>query len=289
MAASRTIGTFLIAPTDSRLSIEVIEENRQARETITMAELLDGKSAIITGGGSGIGRAAAQIFAREGARVIVADVVEQGGRETVEMIRGKGGEAQFLRCDVARAAEVESLIAAAVKAYGRLDCAFNNAGIGGAQRKTADYNEEEWDRIIAINLKGVWLCMRAEIRQFLAQGSPGAIVNTASAAGLVASHSMPAYTAAKHGVVGLTKCAAVEYARTGIRINDVCPGVVDTPLVADMIAQVPKLAGRLDQLEPVGRKARPEEIAEAVAWLCSDRASFVTGASISVDGGITAQ
>jgi NAD(P)-dependent dehydrogenase (short-subunit alcohol dehydrogenase family) len=254
-----------------------------------MAELLSGKSAIITGGGSGIGRAAATIFAREGARLIIADIVEEGGRQVVEMIRDKGGEAQFQRCDVAKAADVEALIASAVKAYGRLDCAFNNAGIGGKQRKTADYDEEEWDRIMAVNLKGVWLCMRAEIKQFLAQASPGAIVNTASAAGLIASHSMPAYTAAKHGVVGLTKCAAIEYARTGIRINDVCPGIIDTPLVADMIAQVPKLAGRLDGLEPVGRKGRPEEIAEAVAWLCSDRASFVTAASISVDGGITAQ
>lgn len=250
---------------------------------------LSGKSAIITGAASGIGRAAALAFSREGARVIVADVSEPGGRATVELLRDKGGEAEFFRCDVSRAADADAMVAAAVKAYGRLDCAFNNAGIGGAQRKTADYDEQEWDRIMAINLKGVWLCLRAEIRQFLAQRSPGAIVNTASAAGLVASHSMPAYTAAKHGVVGLTKCSAIEYARTGIRINDVCPGVVDTPLVADMIAQQPKLAGRLDQVEPVGRKARPEEIAEAVVWLCSDAASFVTGASISVDGGLTVQ
>lgn len=256
---------------------------------IHAGKLLADKSAIITGGGSGIGRAAAMIFAREGARLIIADVVEEGGRQVVEMIRDKGGEAQFQKCDVAKAGDVEALIASAVKAYGRLDCAFNNAGIGGKQRKTADYDEEEWDRIMSVNLKGVWLCMRAEIKQFLAQRSSGAIVNTASAAGLIASHSMPAYTAAKHGVVGLTKCAAIEYARTGIRINDVCPGIIDTPLVADMVAQVPKLAGRLDGLEPVGRKGRPEEIAEAVAWLCSDRASFVTAASISVDGGITAQ
>jgi NAD(P)-dependent dehydrogenase (short-subunit alcohol dehydrogenase family) len=250
---------------------------------------LSGKSAIITGAASGIGRAAALAFAREGARVIVADVSEDGGRKTVETVRDKGGEAQFFRCDVARAADADALVAAAVKAYGRLDCAFNNAGIAGSQRKTADYEEDEWDRVMAIDLKGVWLCLRAEIRQFVAQRSPGAIVNTASAAGLVASHSMPAYTAAKHGVVGLTKCAALEYARAGIRINDVCPGVVDTPLVAAMIAQQPKLASRLDQVEPVGRKARPEEIAEAVVWLCSDAASFVTGASISVDGGLTAQ
>lgn len=249
---------------------------------------LAGKSTIITGGGSGIGRATALIVAREGARVIIGDVSERDGAETVRMVREQGGEAEFVRCDVARASDADALVAAAVKKFGRLDCAFNNAGIAGAQRKTADYGEEEWDQIMAVNLKGVWLCMRAEIRQFLAQKSPGAIVNTASAAGLVASHSMPAYTAAKHGVVGLTKCAAIEYARAAIRINDVCPGVVDTPLVAGMIAQQPKLAGRLDQVEPVGRKARASEIGEAVAWLLSDAASFVTGASISVDGGLTA-
>ncbi len=177
--------------------------------------LLAGKSALITGAASGIGRAAAIVFAREGARVIVADMAEEGGEQTVSRIRDVGGEAQFVRCDVSNARDVESLVAAAVKAFGRLDCAFNNAGIAGTQRKTADYDEAEFDKIIAVNLKGVWLCMRAEIRQFIAQKSPGAIVNTASAAGLVGSHSMPAYTAAKHGVVGLTKCAALEYARVG--------------------------------------------------------------------------
>ena len=251
--------------------------------------LLDGRSAIVTGAASGIGRAAAIAFAREGARVIVADLTEDGGEQTVRTICDTGGDARFVRCDVSDAKDVDALVAAAVKAFGRLDCAFNNAGIAGTQRKTADYEEAEFDKIIAVDLKGVWLCMRAEIRQFLAQKGSGAIVNTASAAGLVASHSMPAYTAAKHGVVGLTKCAALEYARSGIRINDVCPGVVDTPLVEGMVAGRPKLAARLDEVEPIGRKARPQEIAEAVVWLCSDAASFVTGCSMSVDGGLTAQ
>jgi NAD(P)-dependent dehydrogenase (short-subunit alcohol dehydrogenase family) len=254
-----------------------------------MAGRVSGKVALITGGGSGIGRATAIVFGREGAKVAIADYNRDGGEQTVRMIKDAGGQALFIEANVAIAKQAEAMIAKAIETYGRLDCAFNNAGIAGTQRKTADYDEDEFDKIIAVDLKGVWLCMRAEIRQFIAQKSPGAIVNTASAAGLVASHSMPAYTAAKHGVVGLTKCAALEYARSGIRINDVCPGVVDTPLVEGMVAGRPKLAARLDEVEPIGRKARPEEIAEAVVWLCSDAASFVTGCSMSVDGGLTAQ
>jgi NAD(P)-dependent dehydrogenase (short-subunit alcohol dehydrogenase family) len=254
-----------------------------------MAGLLKGKSALVTGAASGIGRATSIIFAREGARVIVADMDAERGDQTVRSIRDTGGEAHFVRCDVSKASDVDALVAAAVKHFGRLDCAFNNAGIAGAQNKTADYHEADFDKVIAIDLKGVWLCMRAEIRQFIAQKSAGAIVNTASAAGLVGSHSMPAYTAAKHGVIGLTKTAALEYARAGIRVNDVCPGVIDTPLVEGMVAGRPKLAAALEHAEPIGRKGRPEEIAEAVAWLCSDAASFVTGCSMSVDGAMTAQ
>jgi NAD(P)-dependent dehydrogenase (short-subunit alcohol dehydrogenase family) len=254
-----------------------------------MAGLLKDKSALITGAGSGIGRATALVFAREGARVIVADMAEEGGAHTVRLAREAGAEAHFVKCDVSRAKDVDALVAEAVKKFGRLDCAFNNAGIAGSQCKTADYEEAEFDQIIAVDLKGVWLCIRAEIRQFLAQKSPGAIVNTASAAGLVGAHSMPAYTAAKHGVVGLTKCAALEYARSGIRVNDVCPGVVDTPLVDGMVAGRPRLAAALEAAGPIGRKARPQEIAEAVAWLCSDGASFVTGCSMTVDGALTAQ
>jgi NAD(P)-dependent dehydrogenase (short-subunit alcohol dehydrogenase family) len=254
-----------------------------------MAGLLDGKVAIITGAGSGIGRATALVFAREGARVVLADVSGEAGAQTVQQVRRVNGDARFVACDVARADDVDALVKQAVSTYGRLDCAFNNAGIAGALAKTGDYDESEWDRVIAVNLKGVWLCMRAEIRQFTKQGTGGAIVNTASAAGLVGSHSMPAYTAAKHGVVGITKVAALEYARAGIRVNDVCPGVVDTPLVHGMTAGRPRLEQALAEAEPVGRRARPEEIGEAVAWLCSDRASFVTGCSMTVDGALTAR
>jgi NAD(P)-dependent dehydrogenase (short-subunit alcohol dehydrogenase family) len=253
-----------------------------------VAGLVNGKVALVTGGGSGIGRATALIFAREGAKVVVADVLVEGGEETVRLIKAAGGDACFVKTDVSKAAEVEALINKAVATYGRLDCAHNNAGIEGATGRTADYKEEDWNRVILVNLTGVWLCMKYEIPQMLKQGG-GAIVNTASDAGLLGVPQMPAYVASKHGVVGLTKTAALEYAKAGIRVNAVCPGVIKTPMVERITGQRPGRAERMAAVEPVGRMGRPEEIGEAVVWLCSDAASFVTGLPMSVDGGIAAQ
>jgi len=252
-----------------------------------MAGLLKDKVAIVTGVASGIGQAAALIFAREGAKVVAADVTVEQGEATVRQIKQAGGDAVFVRCDIAKAADAEALVAAAVKAYGRLDCAFNNAGIIGKLARTAEETEENFDRIIAIDLKGPWLCMKYEILQMLKQNRGGAIVNTASAAGLIGSHGMPAYAAAKHGVVGLTRTAALEYAKAGIRINAVCPGIVDTPMTQGIVAMHPRMAQATSGM-PLGRNCRPEEIAEAAVWLCSDAASFVTGHAMPVDGGLTA-
>ena len=258
-----------------------------------MAGTLHDKVALITGGASGIGRATALAFAAEGARLIVADMNEDGGQQTAHMITENGGEATFLQVDVTQAAETEAMIAKAVEAYGRLDCAFNNAGISGAgiggdlRTLTADYPDERWHRIIAINLTGVWLCMKYELQQMLAQGG-GAIVNTASVAGLVGLPYGSAYVASKHGVVGLTKTAALEYAKQGIRVNCVCPGYIETPMTAAGISD-PERRARMVAMEPVGRVGQPEEIAASVAWLCSDAASFVTGHSMVVDGGFAAQ
>jgi NAD(P)-dependent dehydrogenase (short-subunit alcohol dehydrogenase family) len=253
-----------------------------------MAGRVEGKVALVTGGGSGIGRATALAFAREGAKVVVADVVAEGGEETVRLIKAAGGEAIFVKADVATAAEVEALVKKAVDTYGRLDCAFNNAGIEGEIGQTADCTEENWDRVVDIDLKGVWLCMKYEIPQMLKQGS-GAIVNTASVAGLVGFQGIPAYVAAKHGVNGLTKTAALEYAKSGIRVNAVCPGVIHTPMVERAFKANPQMAESATAIEPVGRLGKPEEIAEAVVWLCSDAASFVTGLPMAVDGGLVAQ
>ncbi len=253
-----------------------------------MGEQLEGRVALVTGGGSGIGQATALAFARERARVIAADVNAEGGEETVSMIEEAGGKAIFIKTDVSSSAEVEALVNATVETHGRLDCAFNNAGIGGSMALTHKRNEEEWDSTININLKGVWLCMKYEILQMLKQGG-GTIVNTSSAAGLVGTIAASAYSASKHGVVGLTKSAALEYAQRGIRINAVCPGAVRTPMLENGITLLPEGEQQILAMEPVGRIASPEEIAEAVVWLCSDAASFVTGHAMAVDGGWTAQ
>ena len=251
-----------------------------------MAGLLDGKSALITGGGGGIGRATALAFAREGARVAVADVAEEAARETVALVNAAGGQAISLSGDVSRDADVRAMIDAVVGTYGRLDCAFNNAGIAGWHvdailKKTAEWSEEAFDRMIAVNLKGVWLCMRHELPQMQAQGS-GAIVNTGSIAGLVGLPNSSAYVAAKHGVIGLTKTAALEYAEANIRVNAVCPGYIKTPMTEPSMQL--RGAAILAQT-PLKRMGNPEEIAEMVVWLCSDRASYVSGAAYNVDGG----
>jgi NAD(P)-dependent dehydrogenase (short-subunit alcohol dehydrogenase family) len=253
-----------------------------------MAGWFTGKVALVTGASSGIGRASALAFAREGAKVVVADVVEEGGEETARLIKNAGGEALFVKTDVAKAAEVEALVNRAVQTFGRLDCAFNNAGIEGAAAMIPDYGEEAWDRVININLKGVWLCMKYEIPQMLKTGG-GAIVNTASTAGLVGYRGGSAYVASKHGVVGLTKTAALEYAKAGVRVNAVCPGAIDTPMMGRITGHRAERAARMASSEPVGRMGQPAEIGETVVWLCSNAASFVTGLAMAVDGGITAQ
>jgi NAD(P)-dependent dehydrogenase (short-subunit alcohol dehydrogenase family) len=253
-----------------------------------MAGLVQGKVVLVTGGGSGIGRAASLALAQEGANVAVSDVVVAGGEETVRLIQAAGGEATFVKADVAKAAEVEALIKKVVEIYSRLDCAVNNAGVEGAMTSTVDCSEENFDRIIAVNLKGVWLCMKHEIPQMLKQGG-GAIVNTASVAGLVGFQGLPAYVASKHGVNGLTKTAALEYAKQGIRVNAVCPGVIQTPMLDRLFTSQPGAGETIAAMEPLGRLGKPEEIAAAVVWLCSDASSFVTGVPMAVDGGLIAQ
>jgi NAD(P)-dependent dehydrogenase (short-subunit alcohol dehydrogenase family) len=251
-----------------------------------MAGLLAGKSALITGGGGGIGRATALAFAREGAQIAVADLAADAAQETVALVNAAGGQAVSLAGEVARDADVRAMIQGVVGAYGRLDCAFNNAGIAGWQvdaagKKTAEWSEEAFDRMIAVNLKGVWLCMRHEIRQMQAQGG-GAIVNTGSIAGLVGLPTSSAYVAAKHGVIGLTKTAALEYAEANIRVNAVCPGFVKTRMTQDAMR---RRGEAILAQTPLRRMGNPEEIAEMVVWLCSDRASYVTGAAYNIDGG----
>jgi NAD(P)-dependent dehydrogenase (short-subunit alcohol dehydrogenase family) len=253
-----------------------------------MPGLVQGKVVLVTGGGSGIGRATALKLAQEGATVMIADYVQEGGERTVKMIKDAGGTASFILADVSIARQVEAMVAKTVETYGRLDRAFNNAGIEGRFATTADTSEEDFDRTIAINLKGVWLCMKHEIPQMLKQGG-GSIVNTASICGLVGLERLPAYNASKHGVVGLTRTAALEYAAKNIRVNCVCPGGVRTPMLERIIDSGGMSEQEAIACEPIGRMGKPEEIAQGVVWLLSDAASFVTGHPMAIDGGWVAR
>lgn len=256
------------------------------------------KVSLITGGASGIGRVTALAFAQEGARLVIADLNQAGGDETVRQIQAAGGEAIYIHTDVSQSAQVQRMIAQSVAHYGRLDCAFNNAGFTVLENNAAaDCSEEDWDKIIAVNLTGVWLCMKYEIRQMLQQdsgdsvnGTPvkGAIVNAASSLGLVGNGNAP-YVASKHGVVGLTKSAAISYSQAGIRVNAIAPGYITTPMTAPLYSENATAAAELAARHPIGRMGKPEEIAEAVIWLCSPAASFVSGHTLSVDGGYVAR
>jgi NAD(P)-dependent dehydrogenase (short-subunit alcohol dehydrogenase family) len=252
-----------------------------------MSTELHGKIAIVTGGTSGIGRDAAFLFAKAGAKVVVAGRREIEGKETVELVHAAGGDALFVKTDVSRAADVDALVQKTVEKFGRLDIAFNNAGVEETFVPITEQSEENWDRIIDINLKGTWLCLKYEMRQMLKQGGGGAIVNMASVAGLVGAPGAAAYHASKHGVIGLTKSAALETARSGIRINAVCPAVIETPM-AERLFGAPEFHKFVLGLHPIGRFGTPMEIAEAVVWMCSDRASFMTGHSLVLDGGFLA-
>jgi NAD(P)-dependent dehydrogenase (short-subunit alcohol dehydrogenase family) len=252
-----------------------------------MASGLDGKVALVTGGTSGIGRDTAILFAKSGARVVVAGRREKEGTETVELITAAGGEGLFVKTDVSKALEVESLIQRAVEKFGRLDVAFNNAGIEGVWVPIIRQSEQDFDRTISVNLKGTWLCLKYEIKQMTRQGTGGAIVNMASISGLVGTAGAGAYSASKHGVIGLSKSAALETARSGIRINVLCPGAIETSM-ADRLFGAPQVHKYVLSCHPIGRFGKPGEMADAVVWMCSDAASFMTGQSLVLDGGFLA-
>ena len=249
---------------------------------------MSGRVALVTGGGSGIGRASALAFARAGAQVVVSDVAEDAGEATVQAIRAAGGTAIFQPADVANSGQVSALVARTIQEYGRLDFAHNNGGIEGPVKPVIDLTEDEWDRVIDINLKGVWNCLRCQIPVMLEQGG-GAIVNTGSVSGLKGFPPLlPAYIASKYGVVGLTAATARTYASQGIRVNAICPGAIDTPMLTRIGEGADRLGVSMVAENPSGRLGTPDEVAEAVIWLCSDRASFVTGQTLTIDGGFLA-
>ncbi len=257
-----------------------------------MDHLLAGKVALVTGSGAGIGRAAALKFAEEGANVIVSDVNMDGGKETVALVKAKGGEAKFTQGDVSKPTQVEALITAAVETYGRLDCACNNAGIEGKIVALAEQEEENFDRVLSINAKGTFLCLKYEIRHMIKQGG-GAIVNLSSVAGLIGFPGLSPYVASKHAINGLTKNAALEYSKFGIRVNSICPGGIETRMLDSLVTQASggRVSTRemMEPLHPIGRIGTPDEVAELIVWLCSPHASFMTGANIPIDGGYVAQ
>lgn len=244
--------------------------------------------AFVTGASVGIGRATALAFGKSNAQLVVVDINEDAALQTVEMVKESGGKAHFIKCDVSREEDIKGAIQETIKTYGRLDFAFNNAGIEGKQALTSDCSTENWNQVIEINLKGVWLCMKYQILEMLRQGK-GSIVNCSSIAGLIGFPGIPAYVASKHGVIGLTKTAALEYAKKNIRVNAICPGVIQTPMIERFVHGEAQVRKQLVEGEPIGRVGNPEEIAAAALWLCSDSSSFVTGHSLAVDGGWLAQ
>lgn len=257
-------------------------------EVFELSKLMEGKVGIVTAAGSGIGRASALAFAREGAKVVVSDIVEEAGQKTLQMLEEAGGEGIFVKCDVSHEEEVKQLIEATVKKYGRLDWAHNNAGIGTPTLPITETKTEDWERTFKVNLEGMYFCLKYEIPAMLQFGG-GAIVNTASTAGLLGVYGLSPYSSSKWGVNGLTKSVALEYGKQGIRVNSICPGMTLTPAVEAWSKEVPEQAEATKNAIPLGRLGKPEDQANAAVWLCSDQASYITGVNLPVDGGQTAQ
>ena len=249
-----------------------------------MSKTFEGKVALVTGGATGMGQATALAFGLKGAKVVIADISEDGGNKARDILRDNGIDAMFIKTNVSKALEVKALIKQTIEAYGRLDCAFNNAGIDQGQATIANLTEEEFDRVVGINFKGVWLCMKYEIPHMLKIGA-GAIVNTSSVNGLIGSRFRASYAASKHAVIGLTKSAALDYATSNIRINAICPGLIDTPMAQRFFKGDAQKMNQMVSGFPMGRAGSPNEIAQVVTWLCSDESSFITGHALTVDGG----